>query len=94
MECSKCGAQLAEEAKFCHECGEQASAGFAPNVSEPQSTAVDPRNFPVPRSAGKDDAELELWQGTYSPKAMLGTWLLGGLVAIAAVGDDALDAGE
>ncbi len=32
-----------------------------------------------------DDPEQQLWQGTYSPRAMLGTWILAGLLAIVAI---------
>lgn len=31
------------------------------------------------------DPEVELWQGRYSPKAMIGTWLLCGLLTVAGI---------
>ena len=49
----------------------------------PASQATNPiNNFQPSR---RDEPEVELWEGTFSSKAMVGEWILAGFVSIAAI---------
>ena len=51
-----------------------------------ETTAADQlrERFDAVRDSGDgDEQELELWSGGYSPKAMIGTWVLLGIVSVA-----------
>lgn len=55
-----------------------------------EDTGPGPENVePVERFTGNrsrsDDPEIELWEGGYSPKAMLGSWLGAALISVAAL---------
>lgn len=39
----------------------------------------------MPATAGESNAEQQLWQGGFSPKAMVGYWLLAAVVTVAAI---------
>ena len=86
MKCEICQENLADDAMFCQKCGERRKAAGATSISPVapaveklrqglESKMVDPR---------ADEAEIVLWQGSYSPKAMLGGWLLSLIVTIIA----------
>lgn len=80
--------EVAENAAFCSQCGEKVS-GAASGFTSNSERASDP----VPKTAsekftkateGRDSVEEEtLWEGTYAGKAMLGSYLVGGLITIA-----------
>ena len=78
MLCNACKAEIPAGADFCPKCGKQQS-GSAPSGSKPTAASQ-------VRSArgGGDDEETQLWQGSYSAKAMIGTWIVAGIVTIAA----------
>lgn len=65
MNCTQCGAQVSIEAKFCHQCG----AHLAENE--------DPRAKLQGATTNRDDdsPEDELWQGKFSQRAMIGSWI-------------------
>jgi membrane protein YdbS with pleckstrin-like domain len=89
MQCPSCGVEAAPEAVYCHRCGERldSSSGEYSNSertvgAEAAPTAALREQF----SAGRrdaDEAERELWRGGYSPKAMLGGWVLSGAISAA-----------
>jgi membrane protein YdbS with pleckstrin-like domain len=86
MKCEICQENLANDAMFCPKCGERRQAAGAISTSPVspgveklrqglESKMIDPRS---------DEAEIVLWQGSYSPKAMMGGWLLSLVVTIIA----------
>ena len=78
MNCPACHADAPSDAQFCPKCG-------ASLVASAPLTAVEMFKDKVQKSAGQDDSEKQLWHGGFSPKAMLGYWLLAILVSIAAI---------
>jgi len=70
MNCSGCGAELASDVSFCSKCGTK--VGAAPVSGEPS----------VSGGSREPEPEVNLWSGGFSGKAMLGSWLLGGIVSI------------
>lgn len=83
MKCKACGAELAEGAVFCHACGAKvqgaATEGPVPAAGGDDSPAVGLR------TGRRDDPETELWQGAYSGKAMLGSFVLAGIISIVCI---------
>lgn len=66
MKCTSCGAAVVEQSTYCHKCGHrvgQAAAG--PNALKP----------PAGASADAPGSDRILWDGSFSPKAMYGTYL-------------------
>ena len=81
MKCSVCNADVIAGAVFCPQCGKkmEAAAGNAPAASDPVAPADKFNAALAPRDDSVHDQEHELWQGSYSWKAMLGSWLLAAL---------------
>lgn len=73
MKCKSCGRDVPAESLFCPQCGapldggedDQATSDGAP----PNAQRLKPGN---PRGSGQPPAEVDLWSGTYSAKAMAG----------------------
>lgn len=85
MLCPACSADVAAGSTFCPKCGHRVGEPVgAPGASAAPSAAEQLRsgNRPAPRG---DDPEQQLWHGSYSPKAMYGSWLLAGVATIVAV---------
>lgn len=88
MRCSKCQAEVAENAAFCSQCGLKmgdSSAGASPPDPEPKSKSVSKtasEKFSQATASREGIEEETLWEGTYSGKAMLGSYLLGGLITV------------
>lgn len=89
MKCAACSAQVPDDAAFCPRCGAQLAAA-TPRRSRGR-TDLDRSADDAPPAAAQafsrrrtaaDDPEEDLWRGTYSPKAMIGTWA--GLAALSA----------
>ena len=87
MKCPACRAEVPGTAAFCPACGAQVAGDAKRDSSAGSKTAP-----PVPEGASRprlaprgaaDTPEQDLWQGGYSPKAMLGTWVVSGLITIA-----------
>lgn len=76
--CPACGAAVLPAAAYCHQCGQALAAPRL--LTEPPVGAL--------ASTSPDDAEQVLWEGSYSPKAMLGGWMGAAVltVVVAAVG--------
>jgi len=70
MKCHSCGTDLAGDAAFCHQCGAKTAAG-------PQKMLDRAGDSPG------EDEEQSLWEGGYSGKAMIGSWVLALIVTIA-----------
>lgn len=82
MKCPKCGSENGAQAAFCQKCGANlASGGVAGGPLA--SAAADPAAALLGRRRGIPDVPEEvLWEGGYSPKAMFGGWIAGGLVSL------------
>lgn len=87
MHCPACGVEVIEQAVYCHRCGQrleppsqEPSAGAREGAGTPAPDSPDPRER-LQRAIGAETdrdapAETELWEGSYSPRAMLGAWTL------------------
>jgi len=89
MLCSSCKSEISAESAFCPKCGQRTSA--APAEAAPPLAAVAPTAAekmraatPAGAAAHQPEPEHELWQGGMSPKAMIGSWVLAGILSIAA----------
>jgi membrane protein YdbS with pleckstrin-like domain len=100
MPCPACSFDAPLDSVYCPKCGHRLSypapgspaasnvAASAPANSGP-AAAGSPNLIDKVR-AGRNmssghDAEVPLWEGSYSPKAMYGSWLLAGFVTLAAL---------
>jgi membrane protein YdbS with pleckstrin-like domain len=79
MHCHSCGAEVPPESKFCPECG--TNLGHA-ETSSSLTPAERLRNAPDSGSGDGDEVEKELWEGGYSGKAMIGSWVLAGVITV------------
>ncbi|MBN1395765.1 MAG: PH domain-containing protein [Pirellulales bacterium] len=88
MQCPTCGADVVKEAVYCHKCGQRIDStdeGFSANqdaATAPAPTAMDSFRESVAQRGGDDEPEKELWRGGYSSKAMIGGWVVSGLVSL------------
>ena len=91
MQCEACGVELPNDAAFCHKCGFRTAAAASGTNEAPSQQ---PDGLPPPTAAqsrlrpsghAPDDVEEEIWAGGFSAKAMIGGFLLAGLVSIALV---------
>lgn len=91
MKCSQCGGEVAADAKFCQRCGAAqgaagvAAAGTAAAVPTPAQLAD---TAPLPPGMARRRPVVEvpeevLWEGGFSPKAMIGAWIGAGLATVA-----------
>lgn len=80
MNCAQCGAEVSSDASFCPSCGARVDGADA-SAAKAAGNPFKPKN-PPPRGS---DTETEIWNGGYSPKAMLGAWIGAGVVTIAAL---------
>ncbi len=72
MQCPKCAADVTGDAVFCARCGTRLVAN-ASNVAVAAGQ-------PARGDKSSDTGEHTLWEGCFSPKAMVGTWIGMGLV--------------
>ncbi len=90
MKCKICDAEVSSDAAYCQSCGarvdQQADDSspedrFAPPPADgPAETAAEALGAAIGSRRRADDPELELWKGGYSPKAMVGAFILGDTV--------------
>jgi membrane protein YdbS with pleckstrin-like domain len=87
MKCQICNAESAAGAAFCQQCGAKlppAEAGAARAATATADASSKSTATPAGRPRGPSDIPEEtLWEGSYSPKAMLGTLVLCGLLSVA-----------
>ena len=86
MNCQKCGADAPTESGFCPKCGASLTGGAeaAPAVERSAGSARF-QDAVGERRGVADTVEQEIWKGSYSPKAMLGAWIITITATIAAV---------
>ena len=97
MRCPVCSAEASEGASFCPSCGgklpfldsdsgKPTPADDLPTRAGEQAAAAE-QPAPSSTSAGRgrmaDVPEATLWEGTFSPKAMIGTYILCAILTIA-----------
>ena len=80
MQCPKCGAEVNESALFCQQCGAKLKEAPADAGSPARGFAA-----AMGQRGGEPPEEETLWEGGFSAKAMLGTWILSGLLTVAAI---------
>jgi membrane protein YdbS with pleckstrin-like domain len=78
MKCNQCGAESPANATFCPQCGVQLSTQGAGAAS------LGAQHLQGAKS-GNQPAEKELWTGSYSPKAMVGSFVGAGLITIVGI---------
>ena len=81
MLCTACNTESPAQSTFCAKCGKPLAVTGAESPSAVES--MKDRVETIRQSA--DDPEHDLWKGGFSPKAMIGYWLLAGVVTIVAV---------
>jgi uncharacterized membrane protein YdbT with pleckstrin-like domain len=91
MKCAVCGENLPGNAVFCPRCGERrkdtAAAVASPAAAPAPATGSEKLRHSMANKVSDttaNDPETVLWEGGYSPKAMLGGWLLSLVVTIVA----------
>jgi membrane protein YdbS with pleckstrin-like domain len=89
MRCPVCNIEAAAGASFCPQCGAKLplveGAGSAPAVRQTLSGAASDSGTSSARGRSGDVPEEILWQGSYSPKAMVGSYVLGGVASLALI---------
>ncbi len=68
MNCPGCQAVVPDDALFCNKCGQRLQ-------DSTPTPAVAPADK-LRRAPSPDEPETKLWNGGFSPKAMIGYWLL------------------
>ena len=98
MKCPACGVDVAEQAAFCHKCGENLSgedrsggkpSGGGAAKDKPRGPAS-PSDFARQMASSRtddddDDVERVLWKGGYSANGMIGSWILAVLATVVLV---------
>ncbi len=98
MKCPACKTEVADGSIFCPKCGRSlvtpesapsaARAAVEAPVASRDSGSTSPpqsRLAPTDPATAVNAVEEELWSGGYSPKAMLGTWILGAVISLGLV---------
>lgn len=84
MLCPACQADMPAEALYCAKCGQRLKDSTAPAAGTAASaTPADRLKQRV--AATPDEPETPLWNGGFSPKAMIGYWLLAALATVAGI---------
>ena len=89
MRCPVCNIEAAAGASFCPQCGSKLplveGAGPEPTAPQSLSGAASDSSTSSARGRSGDVPEEILWQGSYSPKAMVGSYVLGGVASLALI---------
>jgi membrane protein YdbS with pleckstrin-like domain len=81
MLCPACSTDIAADSVFCPKCGHRLSE---PKPSSAERTPAEQLRGGTPPNR-PTEPEQSLWHGSYSPKAMYGSWILAALFTIAAI---------
>ena len=88
MRCPACGVEVVEQAVYCHKCGGRLDASAdngqvnSQPAGDPGPAAPDFLQEAAIRRETAAEPEKELWRGGYSSKAMIGAWVISGLIAV------------
>jgi len=85
MLCPTCNTDIPANASFCPKCGKRTDEAAPPAATNPAPSTAGAAPAYVAARGGPQEPERELWKGSYSPKAMLGWWVLEGFLIIAAI---------
>jgi uncharacterized membrane protein YdbT with pleckstrin-like domain len=85
MRCSVCNVDVPAGAAFCPGCGQRVGAAAVPPPATAAITPADSLRAKQAAVAASADTEQELWHGSYSPKAMYGSWVLAGIATIVGI---------
>lgn len=78
MNCPGCQAVMPNDALFCNKCGQR--------LQDSGPAAVAPAAERIRQRGGSpDEPETKLWNGGFSPKAMIGYWLMAALFTVAGI---------
>lgn len=82
--CPQCGSPVVENAHYCHQCGGALQPAAAAKLRpRGESAGNGPGESPPPRRAGTGlTGEKPLWEGRFSGKGMIHSWLLAGIVTL------------
>jgi membrane protein YdbS with pleckstrin-like domain len=83
MKCVACGSPIPDNGSFCPKCGQPAKAGAA--LSKASVVTPAERLRQAGNAAAVPVDEQDLWRGGFSPKAMVGYWIIAGIVTAGAV---------
>ncbi|HVT28564.1 MAG TPA: PH domain-containing protein [Lacipirellulaceae bacterium] len=82
MTCNQCGADAPADAAFCPRCGAKLSSASGASGNRPPKAAH--LQAGAGRGTSADVPEDELWSGGYSPKAVIGWYIVAGVLTILA----------
>lgn len=84
MRCDKCGADVDSKSLFCPQCGNQLAADSA-GIPDAEPTTRDRFRYAAANRQQGGESEQALWEGSYSPKAMIGSWIAAGVATLVAI---------
>jgi membrane protein YdbS with pleckstrin-like domain len=101
MRCNECGTEASIESVFCHKCGARLAVDSTPSSQSEEAVGEESAADPPPKEeppqqlttaeklitppGGEDTEETTLWEGGYCAMAMLGEWILTGLLSVAVI---------
>jgi membrane protein YdbS with pleckstrin-like domain len=86
MLCTACKTEIPGNSSFCPKCGKRTDeAAVRPAVAGAPIAVPGEAPRPAPLAASQAEPNKVLWSGCYSPKAMLGWWILEAVVIVAAI---------
>src|SRR5689334_15227901 len=77
MNCPACKAENAPDALFCSKCGQR--------LAEVEMPVAAPGVERMKRAPMAAEPETKLWSGGFSPKAMIGYWVLAAVLTVGGV---------
>lgn len=87
MLCPACQSEIPAGSSFCPKCGQRTDGAAQPAAATPLAPGAQSAAAAFsPHGRGPHEPERELWSGGYSPKAMLGWWIVAGIVAVIGIG--------
>ena len=85
MNCPVCDTASPADAVFCPKCGHRLADPTPGDKPQEKSGADKFKDMIAARTTAADENERELWHGGFSPKAMIGYWLLALLTTIVGI---------
>lgn len=82
MYCSNCGRDVPDDSAYCAHCGARLADSEYEEIDSDVSAGAE-RLQPGSGRGGREPAEDELWNGTYSPKAMVGSFIAAAILTVA-----------